>query len=158
MLLLRHRLPHCKRNSNHHTQKYLRLVLISDLHFHHACRKHVQLSRGGFGEIDDTTGYKRSTVIDAHFYRFTIYEVGHFYLGAKRKFFMRCGKFGRLEDLTIGRLPAVVTFGVVRGKTGFFTACTGTGFPVARNGATGKEYQDKTVLQHGTKLSAVGLE
>ncbi len=67
---------------------YFDIFSVADLHLHHPRIHHIYFLRRRSCEVDDAPCNKRPAVVNAYFYSFAIGEIGNFYFGAERQFFM----------------------------------------------------------------------
>lgn len=116
-----------------------------ELHFGEAAFDHLQLLSRGEGEIDDATGNKRTTVVDADGGRALVAKIRDFDFGAEFEIPMRRRHLMHVEDFATGRLAAVKFVRIVGSLAsgGFWRFGSGRDWPcgaVARaKGRSGRE-------------------
>ena len=68
---------------------------------------HIQLARGGIGEVDQASRYGRASIINADLDSAPIGEVGHQSVGAKGRRPMGCDQLIGIENLPARRAPSL---------------------------------------------------
>jgi len=80
---------------------------------------HVDFTRGGEREIDDSAVDEWSAIGDADIDAFLILEIGHLDPGIEGKRAMRGGQLFHVENFSVRRAPAVVRDSVPTGDSSF---------------------------------------